>query len=258
MSTGACVELELDYSLRLRRGAIPVINQTGARLLRSIKDRGSLEGAALTVRKSPRACLRILRRMERRLGEGGLLVPRSAGEGEEWTLTTTGERLLEIFENHKRAFDAQVLRRFRNPVLGVDGIVVEDDTILLVRRGQEPFQGCWALPGGFVEYGEEVEKTVVRELREETGLSAEVKRLVGVYSAPGRDPRGQVVTMVFELQRTGGKLASGDDAAEVGHFPLDRLPDLAFDHSRIIGEYLRCKQKPQERNDTDPLSAGIH
>jgi 8-oxo-dGTP diphosphatase len=252
------VELELDYSLRLRRGAIPVINQTGARLLRSIKDRGSLEGAALTVRKSPRACLRILRRMERRLGEGGLLVPRSAGEGEEWTLTTTGERLLEIFENHKRAFDAQVLRRFRNPVLGVDGIVVEDDTILLVRRGQEPFQGCWALPGGFVEYGEEVEKTVVRELREETGLSAEVKRLVGVYSAPGRDPRGQVVTMVFELQRTGGKLASGDDAAEVGHFPLDRLPDLAFDHSRIIGEYLRCKQKPQERNDTDPLSAGIH
>lgn len=252
------MELELDYSLRLRRGAIPVINQTGARLLRSIKDRGSLEGAALTVRKSPRACLRILRRMERRLGEGGLLVPRSAGEGEEWTLTTTGERLLEIFENHKRAFDAQVLRRFRNPVLGVDGIVVEDDTILLVRRGQEPFQGCWALPGGFVEYGEEVEKTVVRELREETGLSAEVKRLVGVYSAPGRDPRGQVVTMVFELQRTGGKLASGDDAAEVGHFPLDRLPDLAFDHSRIIGEYLRCKQKPQERNDTDPLSAGIH
>lgn len=247
MSTGARVELELDYSLRLRRGAIPVINQTGARLLRSIKDRGSLEGAALTVRKSPRACLRTLRRMERRLGGGSLLVPRSVGDGREWTLTATGERLLEIFEDHKRAFDAQVLMRFRNPVLGVDGIVVEKDTILLVRRGQEPFQGCWALPGGFVDYGEEVEITVVRELREETGLSAKVKRLVGVYSAPYRDPRGHVVTLVFELQRTGGKLASGDDAAAVGQFPMDRLPELAFDHSRIINDYLRRKQRPSRK-----------
>jgi 8-oxo-dGTP diphosphatase len=124
--------------------------------------------------------------------------------------------------------------KYRNPALTVDGVLIEDGKILLIKRGREPFKGKWALPGGFVEYGERVEDAVIREFREETGIEAEIISLLGVYSDPNRDPRGHTVSIVYLLKRKGGELKGGDDASEARFFSLDNLPELAFDHDKII------------------------
>ncbi len=123
---------------------------------------------------------------------------------------------------------------YKNPKLTVDGVIIKDEKILLIRRKNEPFRGQWALPGGFVEYGETVEEAVVREAEEETGLRTAVEKLVGVYSDPERDPRGHTVSVVYFVS-TGGETPRGnDDALEAKFFDLDDLPPLAFDHDKII------------------------
>ena len=122
----------------------------------------------------------------------------------------------------------------KNPALTVDAIAVKDGQLVLIRRKNPPFQGSFALPGGFVDYGETVENAVIREFKEETGLEAEIKDFIGIYSEPDRDPRGHTISVVFELNIIGGKLLAGDDAAEVFLFSLDELPDLAFDHEKIL------------------------
>jgi 8-oxo-dGTP diphosphatase len=124
------------------------------------------------------------------------------------------------------------------PSLTVDGVLVQNGGVLLVRRKYDPFRGAWALPGGFVEYGETVEQAVVREVREETGIAARIVRLAGVYSEPDRDPRGHTVSVVFLLAGD-GEPHGASDAADARFFPLDDLPDLAFDHGRIIRDV--CK-----------------
>ncbi|HVO77589.1 MAG TPA: NUDIX hydrolase [Methanomassiliicoccales archaeon] len=129
----------------------------------------------------------------------------------------------------------------RNPKLTVDGIIVIEGKIVLVRRRNPPFQGELALPGGFVEYGETVEEAVAREVEEETGLAAAVERLLGVYSDPGRDPRGHTVSVVFVMGKQRGSVRAGSDAAGVEMVDLDSLPKLAFDHSRIVEDYVRSE-----------------
>ena len=119
------------------------------------------------------------------------------------------------------------------PSIAVDGILIKDGKILLNKRKNEPFKGKWALPGGFVEYGEKVEDAVLREFKEEVGIKAKIKKLVGVYSDPSRDPRGHVISIVFLLEAEGVPKA-GDDAMEARFFDLNDLPPLAFDHEKII------------------------
>jgi 8-oxo-dGTP diphosphatase len=118
----------------------------------------------------------------------------------------------------------------------VDGVVVDGDRVVLIKRLYPPFAGCWALPGGFVEIGETVECAVVREVFEETGLRVSVKKLVGVYSDPARDPRRHTVSVCFMCRKLGGRLRSGSDSKEVGWFMLGDLPDLSFDHLGMIGD----------------------
>jgi len=128
---------------------------------------------------------------------------------------------------------------YRNPKLTVDGVVTRDGKILLVLRKNEPFRGRWALPGGFVEYGETVEEAVAREVEEETGLATEITGIVGVYSDPGRDPRGHTVSIAYLLSPKDEKEpAGGDDASEAKFFDADELPPLAFDHDKIIKDAL--------------------
>ncbi len=126
----------------------------------------------------------------------------------------------------------------RNPRLTVDGVIVRGSKLLLIRRGNPPFKNTWALPGGFVDYGETVETAVRREAQEETGLETSIRRLVGVYSDPDRDPRGHTVSVVFLLDVESGSPQGGDDAAEAKWFALDNLPELAFDHAKIINDAL--------------------
>ncbi len=123
------------------------------------------------------------------------------------------------------------------PKLMVDVVIPAEEGVVLIRRGSEPFEGQWALPGGFVELGETVEAAAVREVAEETGLAVELARLVGVYSAPDRDPRGHNVSVAFLASVLSGELSASTDAAEVS--VLDpRAVDLAFDHRRIIDDAL--------------------
>lgn len=121
------------------------------------------------------------------------------------------------------------------PKLMVDVIIPSDEGVVLIRRGGEPFEGQWALPGGFVEVGETVEAAAVRETAEETGLAVELVRLVGVYSDPERDPRGHNVTIAFLAHVVGGDLAAASDAAEVSVLDPDSV-ELAFDHRRIVAD----------------------
>lgn len=125
-------------------------------------------------------------------------------------------------------------RPFRGPSLTVDGVWIDRGEILLVVRGHDPFRGRLALPGGFVEPGETVETAVRREVEEETGLRPTSVTLLGVYSRPGRDPRGPTVTVAFRLRGRRSPPRGGSDAAEARWLPLRGLPALAFDHDEIV------------------------
>jgi len=133
------------------------------------------------------------------------------------------------------------MTEFKNPKLAADGVILSGGEIVLIKRRNYPFQGKWALPGGFVDYGETVEHATVREMKEETGLEVEITRLVGVYSDPARDPRGHAVSVVYLCKIAGGTLKGGNDASEAKRFRLDALPDLAFDHKRVIEDALKIE-----------------
>ena len=121
------------------------------------------------------------------------------------------------------------------PKLMVDVIIPSEGRVVLIRRGSDPYEGQWALPGGFVEVGETVEQAAVREAAEETGLAVELARLVGVYSDHGRDPRGHNVSVAFLARVLSGELSAATDAAEAALLDPDTV-ELAFDHSRIIAD----------------------
>ena len=126
------------------------------------------------------------------------------------------------------------------PAVAVDLVIEMSDRpgrpIVLVERRNPP--PGYALPGGFVDVGETVEAAACREALEETGLAVDLDRLLGVYSDPARDPRGHTVSVVFTAHATGEPRA-GDDAARVVVVPPEQLPPLAFDHARILADYLR-------------------
>jgi 8-oxo-dGTP diphosphatase len=129
--------------------------------------------------------------------------------------------------------------RYKSPKLTVDGVVLSDGKIILIKRKNDPFKGKWALPGGFVEYGEKVEDAVIREIYEETGLKTSIIKIFGVYSDPNRDPRGHTVSIVYLLDIIGGMLKGGDDAIDAKFFKLEELPDLSFDHDIILKDITR-------------------
>ncbi len=129
---------------------------------------------------------------------------------------------------------------YRNPVPTVDALInIPGRGVVLIKRHNEPFG--WALPGGFVDYGEPVEVAAIREAKEETGLTVELTGLLGVYSDPHRDPRQHTMSVVFTAQALDpDELAAGDDAGDVGVFPVGEWPSpLAFDHERILNDYAR-------------------
>lgn len=106
--------------------------------------------------------------------------------------------------------------------------------ILLIQRGRNPFQGKWALPGGFLELDEELEAGAARELKEETGLEGVDLEQLHTFGTLGRDPRGRLLTVVYwGICRTDQKPCAGDDASQACWFPLNQLPDMAFDHADI-------------------------
>jgi 8-oxo-dGTP diphosphatase len=126
------------------------------------------------------------------------------------------------------------------PALATDCVVVDAERrVLLIRRGRPPFKGRYALPGGFVEIGESVEDACRRELLEETGVKARRLELVGVYSDPGRDPRGHTCAVVFLARVKQAVARAGDDAAAAQWVKDWSRLDLAFDHAKILRDAYR-------------------
>ena len=124
---------------------------------------------------------------------------------------------------------------YRNPFPTVDIIIHQGEQVVLIERKQTPYG--WALPGGFVDYGESLEQAAHREAREETGLVLRGLRQFRAYSAPDRDPRQHNISMVFSAVGS-GVLCGGDDAASARLFPLAALPaELCFDHGQILQDY---------------------
>lgn len=127
------------------------------------------------------------------------------------------------------------------PKITVDAIVLDQDRFLVIRRKNPPFKEKWALPGGFMEIGECAEQAVLRELKEETGITAIDPKLVNVYSNPKRDPRGHNVSIVYECAMVEGQVAeAADDAIQVAWKEYKDLltEGMAFDHLTIIEDFI--------------------
>jgi len=123
--------------------------------------------------------------------------------------------------------------QYRNPASAVGVIVTRDAEVLLVKRRYEPYRGKWVIPSGFIEYDEEMREAAVREVKEETGFEVE---LTGLHAAEScfDDPRGNTILVLFTGRITGGELDAGDDAEDAAFFPLDRLPEIAFEAHCIV------------------------
>lgn len=134
----------------------------------------------------------------------------------------------------------------KRPALTVDSFIRDRrGRLLLVQRGRPPFEGRWALPGGFCEWKERTEHACAREAKEETGVTVKVGKVLGVYSDPNRDPRGHTVSVVYEARPVRGKPRGSDDAAEARWFEPKEVRTLsfAFDHGKIVREHLRRKRR---------------
>ena len=130
---------------------------------------------------------------------------------------------------------------YKNPLPTADVVAIRDGKILLILRRNPP--AGWALPGGFIEYGESAEQAAIRELKEETGVTAKTQHLVGIYSQADRDPRGHVVSVAFLMKTRTATPMAGDDAAAAAFVADWQAKRLAFDHAKIVADAVALMRK---------------
>lgn len=137
--------------------------------------------------------------------------------------------------------------KYPRPAVTADCVVItreEELKVLLIQRGNEPFKGCWAFPGGFMDIDETTEQCAIRELKEETGLDVTGGQQLGCYSKVDRDPRGRTLTVAYLAIIDEAKDVKGlDDATKAEWFPINNLPELAFDHNSIMIDAIKEYQK---------------
>ena len=130
--------------------------------------------------------------------------------------------------------------KYPRPAVTADCVVITKEAepkVLLIQRGADPFKGCWAFPGGFMNMDETTEQCAIRELEEETGLKVSTVRQIGAYSKVDRDPRGRTITVAYlAIIDKPAQVTGQDDAAKAEWFPLSALPELAFDHADIMAD----------------------
>ena len=133
--------------------------------------------------------------------------------------------------------------KYPRPAVTADCVVITKEAepkVLLIQRGADPYKGCWAFPGGFMNMDETTEQCAIRELEEETGLKLTTIKQIGAYSKVDRDPRGRTITVAYlALIDKPVEVTGQDDAAKADWFPLLALPELAFDHADIITDVKR-------------------
>ena len=128
--------------------------------------------------------------------------------------------------------------KYPRPAVTADCVVITKEAepkVLLIQRGADPYKGCWAFPGGFMNMDETTEQCAIRELEEETGLKVTTVQQIGAYSKVDRDPRGRTITVEYlAIIDKPAQVTGQDDAAKADWFPLSALPELAFDHTDIL------------------------
>ena len=133
--------------------------------------------------------------------------------------------------------------KYPRPAVTADSIVITKEVepkVLLIERGDEPFKGCWAFPGGFMDMDETTEQCAIRELEEETGLKVSKVYQIGAYSKVDRDPRGRTITVAYlTIIDKPMDVKGQDDAAKAQWFLLSALPELAFDHDEIMHDAIK-------------------
>ena len=141
----------------------------------------------------------------------------------------------------------QYTYKYPRPAVTADCVVMTKETtpqVLLIERGFDPYKGCWAFPGGFMNMDETTEQCAIRELEEETGLKVTDLQQIGAYSKVDRDPRGRTVTVAYLIVIDAPVAVTGqDDAAKAQWFPIDALPPLAFDHEDIMRDAIKMYQQ---------------
>lgn len=216
----------------------PILGEGRTELLELIDETGSLSRAARSMGMSYRYAWGMVRRISDAAGGPVVESARGGSSGGATSLTPLGRELVATFRRVEDAIQEEARRgAFPHPRLAVDAVALRGDLILLVRRGRPPFEGRWALPGGFVERGERLEEAVLRELEEETGAVGKLLGIVGAYSRPDRDPRGHTVSVVYAVAVEEGDVSGGDDAAEAAWHDLASPPPLAFDHDQVLTDY---------------------
>lgn len=165
----------------------------------------------------------------------------------------------EVFNKGVIGYLEYIIHKLQNgPFTTIDAIIEFDDSVVLIQRSNPPFG--WALPGGFVDYGESLEEAVIREVKEETGLDLLDIRQFHTYSDPKRDPRFHTIGTVF-IAKAKGSPQAGDDAASLKLVKISQIKELdfAFDHKKILEDYLRYKSssKGRENHSKPALEIGF-
>ena len=137
--------------------------------------------------------------------------------------------------------------KYPRPAVTADCIVITkeaDAKVLLIQRGDDPYKGCWAFPGGFMNMDETTEQCAIRELEEETGLKVKDVHQIGAYSKVDRDPRGRTITVAYlAIIDKPISVVGQDDAAKAEWWPINSLPHLAFDHDEIVSDAITLYHK---------------
>ena len=137
--------------------------------------------------------------------------------------------------------------KYPRPAVTADCVVITKEAepkVLLIQRGIDPYKGCWAFPGGFMNMDETTEQCAIRELEEETGLKISNLHQIGAYSKVDRDPRGRTITVAYlAIVDSPLDVKGQDDAANAAWLPINALPTLAFDHADIMADAIKLLQK---------------
>ena len=146
-------------------------------------------------------------------------------------------------KDYKRTEDGLYAYEYPRASVTADAVLFAEKEgqiyVLLIKRGNEPYKGYWAFPGGFLNMDETVARCAERELEEESGIVLTGMQLVGIYSDVERDPRGRVITAAYTAMTTMPEAVASDDAAAAQWWPLNDLPELAFDHDKILADAKR-------------------
>ncbi len=231
-------EYRKRFRMWVERDGRVIFGDGRARLLNLIAETGSLRKAAEEMGMSYRHAWGIIREMNESAGEPIVVSERGGSRGGSTVLTPLAEKLIADYEKARKEMERTL--KYGRIDVAADALILVGESVVLIKRKNEPYKGMHALPGGFLEAGETLEECVLREAKEETGLDCRIEGLIGVFSDIDRDPRGRTVSAAYLLRPLSDNTpVAGDDASEVKLFPLSEIDGvkLAFDHARIIKRF---------------------